>query len=192
MAQIPTSSLRRWKRAEYDRLVDLGAFEGDRVELIDGYLVVGEPKGSRHATAVGLVADALRVRLTAGWSLRLQDPIALDERSEPEPDVAVVPGDRRDYVRGHPERAALIVEIAESSLDFDRHHKGSLYARAGLADYWIVNLVDEQLEVYRAPVVDPSATYGWRYGSVERLVPPSAITPLAFPEFSLPIADLLP
>lgn len=189
---FPTSSLRRWKRAEYDRLVDLGAFEGDRVELIDGYLVVAEPKGTRHATAVRLVDDALRVRLPTGWMVTTQDPLALDEDSEPEPDVAVVRGGVRDYARGHPERAALVIEVAESSLDFDRRHKGSLYARAGLADYWIVNLIDEQLEVHRVPVVDASAGYGWRYASVERLVPPSAITPLAFPELSIPIADLLP
>ncbi len=90
--------------------------------------------------------------------------MALDDESEPEPDISVVAGDPRDYRDAHPQRPALVVEVALSRLSFDREHKGSLYARAGIADYWIVNLPDRRVEVYRDPVPDAGAVFGWRYG----------------------------
>src|SRR4051812_19404596 len=159
---------RRWTRAEYDRLIDAGFFHDDEpLELLGGELMVAEPKGAGHETAVGLLDDALRAAFGAGWLVRTQAPIALDDESEPEPDVVVVPGSRRDYSREHPARPALVIEVSESTLRSDRARKGSLYARAGLADYWIVNLVDRVIEVYRDPVVDEAAWFGWRYATRE-------------------------
>ena len=112
MKQAPLT-VRRWKRVEYERLVDLGAFdEGDPVELIGGQLIVAEPKGSEHATAVGMADDALRLALPSGWIVRGQDPVALDAESAPEPDLAVVRGSRADYRHAHPARPALIIEVA--------------------------------------------------------------------------------
>ena len=108
------------------------------------------------------------------------------------PDAAVVPGDPRDYLDGHPSRPVLIVEVAESRLAFDRHHKASLYARAGIADYWIVNLVDRVVEVHRDPVADAAAPYGFHYRSITRLAPPATVTPLAAPTAVIFVADLLP
>src|SRR5215469_6068734 len=154
MAQAPLTT-RRWTRAEYDRLVDLGVFQGEPVELIDGRLVVAEPQGSYHASTIGVVGDVLRSALPSGWLVRIQMPVALDDESEPEPDLAVVPGAWADYRTSHPSRPVLVVEVAESSLSFDREDKGSLYARAGVRDYWIVNLVDRTLEVYRDPEPHP-------------------------------------
>ncbi|MBI2529427.1 MAG: Uma2 family endonuclease [Candidatus Rokubacteria bacterium] len=184
---------RRWTRAEYGRLIDLGLFQpGEPIELIGGQLMVSEPQGSGHFTTVGLVDDTLRAAFGPGWVVRAQGPLALDDESEPEPDVAVVPGSRRDYLHGHPGLPVLTVEVAESSLSFDRRDKGSLYARAGLGDYWIVNLVDRVLEVYRKPVVDPAAPYGWRYASVTTLRPGDTVSPLAAPPARVPVADLLP
>jgi Uma2 family endonuclease len=139
-----------------------------------------------------LTVEALRVAFGPGWLVRAQDPVALDAESEPEPDVAVVPGRPRDYLAEHPTRPALLVEVAESSLAFDRGHKGSLYARAGLADYWIVNLVDEVLEVYRGPALDRSAEFGWRYLDVQALSPGTTVAPLARPNITVAVADLLP
>jgi Uma2 family endonuclease len=128
---------RRWTRAEYDRLIDVGILgPGDPVELLGGELMVAEPQGSRHYTSVGLVEDALRVAFGTGWVIRSQGPVALDDESEPEPDIAVVPGTRRDYGGDHPARPVLVVEVSDSSLRLDRERKGSLYARAGLDDYW--------------------------------------------------------
>ncbi|MGH7348721.1 MAG: Uma2 family endonuclease [Candidatus Rokuibacteriota bacterium] len=188
-AEIKT---RRWKRVEYDRLIEGGFFRpGDPVELLGGQLVVAEPQGSRHFAAVRAAEEALRAAFGRGWEVRGQGPLALDEESEPEPDLAVVRGTFRDYQARHPSRPVLVIEVSESSLALDREHKGSLYARAGLADYWIVNLPERALEVYREPSSDPTATFGWRYGSVTVLGPGAAVSPLALPAGRIRIADLL-
>ena len=191
MKQAPFTS-KRWQRVEYERLVDVGAFEGEPIELIGGQLIVAEPKGSPHAASVEMTGDALRASLPPGWIVRVQNPLALDDESAPEPDVAVVRGRHTDYRHAHPARAALIVEVAESSLAFDRAQKGSLYARAGIADYWIVNLVDSVVEVYRDPGPDLTAPFGWRYSSVERFRPPATLTLLELPQAAVPVAALLP
>jgi Uma2 family endonuclease len=191
MPQTPLT-LRRWKRVEYERLADLGVFEGDPVELIGGQLIVAEPKGSPHATAVGMANDALRAVLPPGWIVRVQDPLALDDESAPEPDIALVRGSRADYRQAHPAHPALAIEVAQSSLSFDRQHKGSLYARAGVPDYWIVNLVEGVLEVYRDAAPDASAPYGWRYRSLETVSPPAVVTPLALPSSPIAVGALLP
>ena len=184
---------RRWTRAEYDRLIDIGIFRpGDPVELLGGELVVAEPQNSPHYTAICLAEEALRRAFGAGWLIRTQGPIALDEQSEPEPDVAVARGDVRDYSREHPARPVLVVEMAVSSLSLDRNHKGSLYARARLEDYWILNIVDRVLEVYREPAEDTTAPFGWRYASVQALGPESSVTPLAAPGGRVLVSDLLP
>lgn len=188
----PYVTTRRWRRAEYDRLVDLGIFVGERLELLDGMLVVKEPQGSPHAAIVMQVGQVLRSAFGAGWHPRLQAPVALDEDSEPEPDVTIVTGAPRDYLGGHPATAALVVEVADSSLRLDRRLKGGLYARAGLPEYWIVNLVDGALEVHRAPRPAADAPYGWVYRSIDILRPPATVTPLAAPGARIPVADLLP
>jgi Uma2 family endonuclease len=190
MAQLPLTP-HRWTRAGYERLVELGAFRGEAVELLGGQLIVAEPQSSYHATAVGTVDDALRAALPPGWIVRAQMPIGLADDSAPEPDIAVAPGARTDYRDAHPAHPVLVVEVAESSLDFDRRDKGSLYARGGIRDYWIVNLVDRVLEVYRDPRPDDAAAYGWSYGAVELLRPPATVTPLAFPSSRISVADLL-
>jgi len=189
----PQFRTRRFSRKEYDRLTEIGVWApGERLELLGGLLVVREPQGSRHATAVQLAVRALHRAFGRGWDVRCQLPIALDDDSEPEPDVSVVAGEPRDYVADHPARPALVVEVADTSFALDRQHKASLYARAGITDYWIVNLIERVLEVYRDPVADTLAPAGWRYHTVLLLHPPATITPLAAPAAAVPIADLLP
>jgi Uma2 family endonuclease len=188
----PPLTLRRWRRAEYDLLVELGMFEGEPLELIGGQLVVAEPQYPYHASAISAVDYTVRAILPAGWIVRTQLPVWLDDESEPEPDLAVVPGRPIDYRHAHPARPVLVIEVAESSVASDRIHKGSLYARAEIQDYWIVNLIDRVLEIYRDPGPDPSAPYGWRYRSVIRLAPPATASPLAFPARQLAVADLFP
>ena len=184
---------RHWTRKEYDRLVELGVLHEDEpIELIGGQMIVAEPKGSPHSTAVGLTAEALHAAFGQGWVVRVQDAIALDDESEPEPDVAVVPGQWRDYRAEHPSRPVLIVEVAETSLSFDRRYKGSVYARAGITDYWIVNLRRRVLEVYREPVAAPAARFGWKYASVQTLGENATVSPLAAPTAMIAVADLLP
>ncbi|MGH7303366.1 MAG: Uma2 family endonuclease [Candidatus Rokuibacteriota bacterium] len=191
--KAPPLSLWRMTRVRYDRLVDVGIFgPEDRVELLDGLLVAREPQGERHATVVGLVRAALEKAFGRGYHVREEKPIALDEQSEPEPDVVVVPGRLRDYLTAHPSRPALVVEVADTSLALDRLRKGGLYARAGVSDYWVVNLIDEVLEVYRDPVRTPSGHGSWKYDSVRWLRRHAAVTPLAAPRARIRVAALLP
>ena len=182
---------RRWTRAEYDRLIDLGVFQsGDPIELIGGELLVAEPQGAPHYTSIRRTARVLERAFGPSWEVRTQGPIGLDEESEPEPDVAVVPGRPEDYGSVHPSRADLVVEVSESSLAFDRGHKASVYARAGIQDYWIVNLVDRVLEVYREPAPDAAAPFGASYARREISDPSRQVSPLAAPHARIQVRDL--
>jgi Uma2 family endonuclease len=181
---------RRWRRTEYERLVDLGIFVGERLELLDGVLVVREPQGSSHAAIVTQIGQVLAAAFGPGWHPRLQAPLALGEHSEPEPDVAVVTGGARDYIAAHPPTAVLVIEVADSSLRLDRRFKAEVYARAGLQEYWIVNLGESALEVHREPELGTDDL--WRYRSIEVLRPPASVRPLAVPRVEISVADLLP
>jgi Uma2 family endonuclease len=190
---VDAVQLRRWTRQEYERMIDAGVLTSeDRVELIDGEIVTVTPQKSRHATAVSLVEIALRRGFGAPVVVRTQLPLALDPASEPEPDVAVVAGSPRDYRDAHPSGALLVVEVADTTLAFDRTVKASLYARAGIADYWVLNLVDEQLEVHREPRQATDAVRDWGYSAVERHGREARVAPLARPEHFIVVADLLP
>jgi Uma2 family endonuclease len=180
----------RLTRLEYEALVERGTLdEDDRIELLDGRLVFREPQGSRHAAACLRIRIALDRAFGRGYHVRPQFPIALDDASEPEPDIAVVRGQIEDYLDAHPTSPVLVVEVAGSSLARDRAGKGSLYARAGVADYWIVNLPDNVLEVHRDP---ERATAGrWRYRTVRVLKPRAVVSPLAAPRARVRVADLL-
>jgi len=184
--------VRRWKRVEYDRLVELGMFDGERLELLDGLLLVREPQKSRHAGTIRRALEALRQVLGPEWQLDSQLPIALDDDSEPEPDVAVVPRDPRVYLDAHPTRPVLVVEVSDSSYRVDHTYKTSLYARARVPECWVIDLVHEAVEVHRDPEASPDAPYGWRYRSVQVLGPPAAVAPLIAPARAIPVADLLP
>ncbi len=185
--------IRRFTRREYDRLIDIGLLrEDDPVELVEGRLLVAEPQRGPHARAIELAADALREAFGAGWRIRVQLPLALGAASEPEPDVAVVRGTLRDAPPGHPTTAALVLEIADSSLYLDRGLKARSYARAAIADYWIVNLVDRVVEVHREPARPGPARRRWGYAQVLTFAADGAVTPLAAPAASIHVADLLP
>jgi Uma2 family endonuclease len=184
---------RKWTRVEYERLIDLGVFSPDeRLELLDGALVVREPQGSRHAAAIRKVLDSLRAALGDAWRLDSQLPLALDDASEPEPDVSVVPHDPHAYRHAHPSHAVLVVEIAETSYRTDREYKFSLYARAGIAECWLVDVVNERVEVHREPEVSSAALYGWHYRSIETLRSPAVVRPLITSRTPIRVADLLP
>jgi Uma2 family endonuclease len=189
---VSTIQTKRWTRVEYERLIDLGVFgPGDRLELLGGQLIVAEPQGAEHYTAIFRATHALEGAFGPGFLIRPQGPVALDDESEPEPDLAVVSGDVGDYRLAHPARPVLAVEVAVSSLAFDRTHKASLYARAGVADYWIVNLVDRVVEVHRQPAPDAGAPYGWTFSSVTVLSEGDVLVPLAAPASSVSVASLL-
>jgi len=186
-------SRRLWTREEYERMIDAGILdENDRAELVAGEIVVKVTQKSPHATGVGKGQDALIAVLAPGFHLRVQLPLALDPDSEPEPDLAVVPGTRDDYGEAHPRSAALVIEVADSSLWFDRTQKAAIYARAGIQDYWILNVVDRVLEVYRDPAPEAASPVGVGYRLRLTFGPGERITPLAFPSFSIAVDDLLP
>jgi len=189
----PPLRTRRWTRVEYERLVDQGVFHADEhLELLDGLLVVREPQGSRHGAALAALCDVLARAFGAGFHVRPHLPVALDDASEPEPDVVVVPGGPWEYASGPPSTPVLVVEIAETSLALDHGDKGSLYARAGIADYWILNLTAAVLEVYRRPGENPGARFGWEYRHAQYLARAASLTPLAAPAKEIAVADLLP
>lgn len=176
----------RWTRDEYERMVEGGVFHPEeRVELIDGDIFNMTPQGSLHATAIRLVEDALRRVYSKGYDVRVQMPLAIDEYSEPEPDIAVVMGNPRDYRDSHPSTALLVVEVADNTLPFDREKKKRLYARNGIPEYWIINLVEGCLEVYREPV-------GELYQFQTCLRPPESVSPLINALTTCLIEDLLP
>jgi Uma2 family endonuclease len=137
---------------EYERLAAANVLDDDRVELIDGYLVKKMPKNPPHVCAVDAILKALEATMP-GWWCRKEDPVRIPNFDEPEPDVAVARGSRDDY-RGRtpgPKDIALIVEVSESTLARDRGEKWSAYARARIPVYWIINLVDRQVEVFSDP-----------------------------------------
>jgi Uma2 family endonuclease len=184
MSAVP---LKRWTREEYDRLIEAGVLSPEeRVELLEGDLVRMWPQNPAHAIAISNVEEALREVFRTGFYVRVQMPIVGGDDSEPEPDVAVVRGHRRNYVRAHPATAVLVVEVSDSTLDYDRRRKGSAYARTDVLDYWIVNLVNRLVEVYRDPTDDRG------YQTMERFRPGETITPLGAPLASIAVDDLLP
>ena len=183
----------RWSRREYGQMIDHGLLdEDDPIELLDGLLLVKEPQHSPHRTAVLLVAKALEGAFGGGWFVQTQSPIILDDRSEPEPDACVVRGSPRDYTSAHPTRPALVVEVAQSRLRLARGRKAAAYARAGIADYWILNLDGRVLEVYREPTGPDPTRRHWGYSAIETLGVDASVMPLAAPAAIIRVADLLP
>lgn len=185
-----TRARRLWTRQEYDRMAETGVFgPEERVELIDGEVLVVSPQNEPHFVAIEKTAEAARTAFGPGHWVRAQGPLALGPDSEPEPDVAVVVGGPDDYA-DHPTTALLVVEVALSTLAFDRGDKAGLYARAGIADYWLLNLVDRQLEVYRDPGALPDGRTGYR--SRTMLAPSDAVRALSAPEVEIAVEALLP
>ncbi len=173
----------RWTCAEFHRAGDMGIFEGKRAMLIDGVLMEQGPMNPPHAITLGLVEDAIRTAFATGWWLRNQSPLVLGLDTDPEPDLAVVPGRPRDYT-AHPTTADLVVEVADTSLDFDTNDKRLLYARAGIRDYWVVDINGRRLLVYRNPQAGDCA-------SQQTLGPADTVSPLAAPPAVVLVADLL-
>jgi Uma2 family endonuclease len=194
MATITQPPLHRFSYEEWDRIVESGVMAGKRVELIDGKVIDMSPQWEPHVAGVTLTAGALRkVFDETQFSVRVQAPIRLGRESDPEPDVAVVAGTVRENLKsGRPQQALLVVEVADSSLNFDRDEKAALYAAAGIADYWIVNLNERQLEVHRKPVEDPRERFGFRYAEVMNHTVGASVAPLANRMKAIAVADLLP
>lgn len=157
MASLPDLSPRPFSVADYHRMIDAGILaEDERVELLEGVIVLMSPQKDPHAHAIEELTFALARQIDDRHRLRCQLPLTLGEDSEPEPDLAVVLARGKDRpASGHPRSALLVIEVAGDSLRKDRLVKSRLYARAAIPEYWIVNLEDRCLEVYRDP--DPES-----------------------------------
>ncbi|QDU63933.1 hypothetical protein Pan216_48140 [Planctomycetes bacterium Pan216] len=183
--------VRRWTREEYHQMADLGLFENQRVQLIDGVILRMSPHGARHAAAIRLAVYTLEEVFGRG-SVTTQLPIALAEDCEPEPDVAVIPGTIREYTSKLPTTAHFVLEASASTLAYDRREKAGLYARAGIPDYWVLNLLDNKLEIHREPIADADHPFGHRYAKTTILEKKDLVAPLAAPETPIAVKDLLP
>jgi Uma2 family endonuclease len=146
LANVPPKLFRKLYRKEYDALIDAGFFVGEHIELLFGRLVEMSPIGRPHNYAVTRLSELLLPALLGRAQVRIQCSFAALEDTEPEPDVAIVA--RRDYLDDHPKEAHLIIEVAETSLWMDRKTKRHAYEKAGIPEYWIVNLVDGVIEMY--------------------------------------------
>ena len=167
-------------------MVEVGAFRPDaRLELIEGTIVEMTPQGSRHATTVRRVEEALRAVFGEGFDVRSQLPLALGAVSEPEPDVCVVRGHFNDYLDAHPTEAVLLVEVSDATLALDRTVKLAVYAAADVPEYWVANLPGACLEVHRDPADDT-------YRTKTTLRHGDTVAPEAKPDHSIPVADLIP
>jgi Uma2 family endonuclease len=176
---------RHWTREEFYKLAEDGWFQGQRVLLLEGEIIQMPPMKHPHALGVSKVMNAIRKIFAEDVWVRQDMPLNATEDSDPEPDIAVASEPMEKY-RDHPESALLIVEVSDTTLALDRR-KAAVYAQANVGEYWIVNIPERQLEIYRSP--DP----GQRKYREHRVVAQSDwIAPLARPDSSIRVSDLLP
>lgn len=186
--QVHAPDYYRWTPEQYHRLIEAGFFDDGRVEMLGGLFWDMTGQMTPHATGVRLATLTLEEAFAEGYEVRPQLPIVLPDGTEPEPDIAIAPGTPLDYLKHHPraEELLLAVEISDSSLTKDRGLKLVSYAQAWIAEYWIVNLVNQQLEVYRNPI--PSGTYT----DFHVYLPGEIVVPISLPTKAIAVADLLP
>jgi Uma2 family endonuclease len=182
-------NLKYWTVQEYHQMSDLGILDSsERTELICGQIVLMTAKGTPHVLTLRILANSIENALgNRSIFVSTQDPIVLDNYSEPEPDLAIVRGTILDYAEHHPrpEDIYLVVEVADSTLKTDCEVKSQLYARSSIADYWVIDIKNRQVHIFRNPT--PTG-----YTSQLILTEAHSISPLAFPDIILSIASILP
>lgn len=181
--------VKRWTKREYNALVERGMFQGERAFLYRGGLIEMPPMGGLHARAIMTITDWLHETFRPAYRVRIQCPFETPGASMPEPEGAVVTDAQMLHVP-HPKAAALLIEVADSPLDFD-HEKAFDYAAAGVPEYWILDVVSRSLEVYRNPVADSAAVLGFRYAFHQIYQEDQSIVSLARPSSPVAVATLL-
>lgn len=180
-----TTQTRKWTVDEFECMIHKRIFAPDeKLELIDGAIVQKMTQNEPHVMALHLSLLGLQKIFVQGFTVRCQAPLALGTSHRPEPDLAVVAGSPRDFTRT-PSTAVLVLEISDSTLQTDREIKAAIYAHAEIAEYWILNLSERTLEVHREP-------RNGRYNYIRILDEAQTLAPLAAPETSIAIAELLP
>jgi Uma2 family endonuclease len=162
-------------------MIAAGLFRDERIELIRGVIVEMTPQNAPHAGLIELLTHLLLPRLAGRANVRVQLPFVAGADSLPEPDLALVPPGR--HTGGHPDRAFLVIEVADASLRFDRRDKAELYADAGVPEYWVVNIAQRLIERHSDPVAGA-------YTRVTPFRPGEAIAPLAFPDVTISVDEL--
>jgi Uma2 family endonuclease len=185
-----------WTVETFYRALSAGLFEHpERLELIKGEIIERmSPQDTPHLQACGYVYDVAFQIFTGNCHVRSQGPLDIGRATEPEPDVMVVRGARREYDnrKPRPSDLLLLVEVSDSTLPYDRGVKGSLYAEAGIAEYWIVNLPERCLEVYREPGEMEGGRFGYGYRQMQRYAETESVAPLSAPGMSVRVEELLP
>jgi Uma2 family endonuclease len=184
---------KRFTITEYHRLIELGFLtEDDQVELIRGELMQMAAKGTRHSVCNTKLYQELYELIKDKAVVRGQEPIILKSDSEPEPDVVIARGQADDYLSNHPlpEDILLVIEVSDSTLKYDQNTKLALYAEAQISDYWIINLLANQLERYSQPYQDAQGNFGYRIKQIS-LSNDSVILP-SFPDSSLKLVRVFP
>lgn len=181
-----------WTREEYYKLAKEGFFNGQRVELIEGRILLMSAMNALHRNGVIKADRVLQKVFTQGFHVSTQCPLSIGDASDPKPDVAVVEGSEDDYIERHPTTAVLIVEISDSSLEYDQIVKASLYAKAKVPDYWIVDLKDRRLEVRRRPMRDKTQPFGFGYAELVLYTEKDSVAPLTKPKTKIAVKNLLP
>lgn len=181
---------KKWTAVEFDTLGTQGFLAGRRAFLLNGVIWEQGPMDPPHANGVELVAEALRAAFGAGWRFRIQLPLHIDSDNNPMPDLAVVAGSPGNHP--HPTTAVLVVEVSDTTLQVDTTAKAERYATAGLADYWVLDLNGRRLLVFRDPGPLPATLGATAYRTQLTLGPADRVAPLAAPNASILIGDLLP
>lgn len=182
----------RWTIDQYRELYKTGLFHDMKTMLIHGEVYTMVMPNPPHDTALGKTDDILRTVFVNGYHIRNQMGFNIGTRNDPGPDIAVVPGKRSDYASATPATAALIVEVAETTLFMDTTTKAELYVTAGVQDYWVIDLETRQLLVYRDPVALPAGLGATAYRTHLAFGPEATVSPLAAPTASIKVADLFP
>jgi Uma2 family endonuclease len=184
LEKLAPAGLRPLRRAEYDRLVEAGAFDGERLELIHGRIVRMSPQGALHYSVVNRLLQVLLPALLGRAMVACQSPLALGE-SEPEPDLSVLPLSPDTYAGGLPDSAFLVIEVADSSLAYDTRVKSRLYAEAGIPEFWLFDVQGGRVLVHRAP----SAA---GYAAVEEIGPGGLLIVPGFADVQVAVDAVLP
>lgn len=182
----------RWTCDAFHDLCDTGIFTGRRAMLIDGVIITMTLPNPPHNTSLLLTQDLLRAIFTTGHHVRNQTAFDVGTANDPGPDLAVVPGSIRDYATRQATTAVLIVEVSDTTLFMDVTTKAELYATAGVEDYWVIDLEHRMLLVFRDPAPLPVGLGGAAYRTHFTLGPADSISPLAAPNSSVAVADMLP
>ena len=181
----------RWTVNEFHRVKDSGVWEGRKILLIDGELIETPAHGPPHDIPLMLAHYLFAELFSPGHVVRIQMGMVFNINTDPIPDLAVVRGDPRTLT-ATPSTAELVLEVSDTTFAFDTGEKASLYAAAGIADYWVVDVSGGRVLVYRSPVVDSRQKYGYGYSGVTPLLPGQSLAPLAQPQSPVAAADLLP